>query len=198
MTAKEIFRMVLVLAIVTGFWGGALSLIYTVSEDQIEYQRLSQVIAPAMEQAFTNVDYDNDPLEDRKTLVVGEDRRGMPIEQDFFLAKKEGQLQAIALETAAGGYEGDVGVITAILIEDEKVNNIDVTTHSETPGVGTMAMEPDYLNQFREKSLSAQFGAPSPQIDAVSGATVTSHAIQNAVQKGVDLYKEHKSEIMND
>lgn len=197
MTAREILRMVLVLAIVTGFWGGALSLVKMATEEQIEYQRLRNIKAPALEQALANVDYDNDPLQDRVTLVIGEDRRGNPLEKTFFLAKKQGELQAVALETAAGGYEGDVGVMLSILVQEEKLGSIDVTTHAETPGVGTKAMESqEFMGQFRRKPLNLNFGARSPEIDALTGATLTSHAIQNAVQKGVQIYQEHKQQIV--
>ncbi len=199
MTAREIMRMVLVLAIVTGFWGGALSLVKMATEEQIEYQRLRNIKAPALEQALANVDYDNDPLQDRLTLVIGEDKRGKPQEQIFFLAKKNGQLQAVALEAVAGGYEGDVGVMVSILLGDEeaKVGSVDVTTHSETQGVGTKAINSqEFMGQFKSKPLDTNFGARSPDIDARSGATMTSHAIQNAIQKGVEIFQEYKSKIL--
>ncbi|MFO8032463.1 MAG: FMN-binding protein [Desulfohalobiaceae bacterium] len=199
MSAREILRMVVVLAIVTGFWGGALSLVKMATEDQIEYQRLKNIKAPALEEALASVDYDNDPLQDRLTLAIGEDSRGKPQEQVFFLAKQGGELQAVALETEAGGYEGDVGVMVSILVEDEEVGSVDVTTHSETQGVGTKAINSEeFMGQFKSKPLDANFAARSPDIDAHSGATMTSHAIQNAVQKGVEIFQEHKSKILEE
>ncbi|MFP4672278.1 MAG: FMN-binding protein [Desulfohalobiaceae bacterium] len=199
MTAREILRMVVVLALVTGFWGGALSLVNMATEEQIEYQKLKNIKEPALKQALSSVDYDNDPLQDRMSLEVGKDSRGQPQEQIFFLAKKNDELQAVALEASAGGYEGDVGVMISILLDKEEVGSVDVTTHSETQGVGTKAIDSqDFMGQFKSKPLDTNFAARSPDIDARSGATTTSHAIQNAVQKGVEIFEEHKSKILEE
>jgi electron transport complex protein RnfG len=189
--------MVVVLAIITGFWGGALSLVNMATKDQIEYQRLKNIKAPALKEVLSSVKYDNDPLQDRMSIVVGKDSKGRPKEQVFFLAKKDGQLQAVALEAKAGGYEGDVGVMISIMVEEEKLGSVDVTTHSETQGVGTKAINSEeFMGQFSKKTLNTDFASGSSEIDAHSGATMTSHGIQNAVQKGVEIFREHKSKIL--
>ena len=198
MTLREILRMVLVLTLVTGTWGGLLSLVQMATEDQIQYQRIKNIKAPALRQAVS-VSYDNDPVKDRKTLVVGRDSKGNPIEKTFFYAKKNGQIQAIAVESSASGYEDQVGVMLSIKVQDGTLDGIAITTHSETPGVGTKAFESKgFMSQFTGKSLSTNFSSQGGEMDAVSGATYTSNAVMNAVQKGVEIYNEYKSEILAD
>ena len=196
MTLREILRMVLVLTLVTGTWGGLLSLVQMATEDQIQYQRIKNIKAPALRQAVS-VSYDNDPIKDRKTIVVGQDSKGNPVENTFFYAKKDGQLQAVALESSASGYEDQVGVMLSIKVQDGTLDGIAITTHSETPGVGTRAFESkDFMSQFTDKPLSTNFSPQGGQMDAVSGATYSSNAVMNAVHKGVKLYMEHKSKIL--
>ena len=77
------------------------------------------------------------------------------------------------------GYAGPVevtvgmdlqGVLTGIHVGGEGF--------AETQGIGTRAQEPAFTGQFAGKSVPVKLG---DNIDAVSGATVTSSAVQNAV-----------------
>jgi electron transport complex protein RnfG len=189
--------MVLVLTIVTGFWGGALSLVKIATEDQIQYQRLKNVKAPALREALS-VEYTNDPVKDRRTVVVGKDETGEPLEKTIFYAKNGGKLQAVALEAYGGGYEGDIGVMVAIRIDTGKIDGIAVTTHAETPGVGTMAIDNEqFMGQFADKTLETNFSPQGGVIDAVTGATYTSNGIMKAVESGTRLFREHKDKILS-
>ena len=103
-------------------------------------------------------------------------------------------------KTAAGyvatiiayGYGGSMQVIVGISA-DMKVTGVRLTKHSETPGLGANASEPWFLNQFAGKDTSSMLGvaknaagASSYDIVAISGATVTSSAVTQAVNAAVD------------
>lgn len=194
MSLREILKMILMLTVVTGVCGAALSMVKLATEDQIEYQRLKNIKEPALKKVLTN--YDNDPLTDRKTIVIGTDDRGRPIEKTFFLAKKDGKITAVALEAFGGGYEGDIGVMIAIKRPQDRVSSIAITTHTETKGVGTKAMNsPRFMNQFKDKGLDTDFSPEGGNIDAYSGATLSSHGIQKAVEKGTQIYQKVKSKL---
>ncbi len=76
---------------------------------------------------------------------------------------------------AAEGYGGELSV--EVTVEDGTIAAIDVTEHSETPGIGDTAME-----QLIEAVLDAQ----SLDVDTVSGATVTTTGFLTAVQNALD------------
>lgn len=195
MSLKEIFRMALVLTIVTGVWGALLSLVNIATKDQIEYQRIKNIKAPALKKALI-VDYTNDPVKDRKKIIIGQDKQGNPIQRTIFLAKQNGKLVAVALEAYGTGYEGDVGVMLSINIDENKLGSISVTTHSETPGVGTKPINSqEFLGQFKNKSINKDFSPTGGVIDALTGATYTSNGIMKAVNNGVEIYKNHKNKI---
>lgn len=189
--------MVLVLTIVTGVWGCALSLVKMATQDQIEYQRIKNIKAPALKKALT-VEYDNDPIKDRTKIVIGKDKRGKPVERTVFYAKKDKEIVAIALEAYGTGYDGDIGVMISIKIPEKKIGSIAVTTHTETPGVGTKAINSQkFMGQFKNKPVGTNFSPTGGVVDAVTGATYTSHGIQKAVQRGIKIFKNNKSKILS-
>jgi electron transport complex protein RnfG len=60
--------------------------------------------------------------------------------------------------------------------------------------MGMRAAEPAFKDQFSDRTVSgftlnkAGGSTASDQIDAISGATVTSSAVTNAVNAGLDFY----------
>lgn len=87
-----------------------------------------------------------------------------------------------------------VGVNTT----DDKIIGIGVTTHSETPGVGSRAKsDPAFAAQFRGLPFIEEFKvkADGGQVDAVSGATVTSRAVSAALTDAAQVYKRLKPQL---
>ena len=73
------------------------------------------------------------------------------------------------------------------------VKGIEILKISETAGLGMKAKESRFKDQFAEKKV-AQFsytktGASADfEIDAISGATITTKAVTNAVNAGLAFY----------
>lgn len=75
-----------------------------------------------------------------------------------------------AYEATAQGRNADVTV--RVTVSADKIEKIEIVKHSETPGIGDMA-----VNELPAAMLSAQTAA----VDAVGGATMSSEAIKKAV-----------------
>ncbi len=66
---------------------------------------------------------------------------------------------------------------------------------NETPGKGSLANEPTFRDQFTDRSVDDLLENRNPWngniegLDAISGATVTSKAVFNAVSAGLDFYR---------
>jgi Na+-translocating ferredoxin:NAD+ oxidoreductase subunit G len=193
---REIIQMVLVLTIVASVCAGGLAAVKMVTMEQIEYQQIKFIKEPALKKILT--DYDNDPISDRIQIVTGKDARGRDVSTTFFLAKKGGQLTSLAFESTGSGYGGPINVMIAIAPKDDVVQGIAVTTQSETPGLGTKIVDdPSFSAQFAKKPVDANFGLTSAggQIQAITGATVSSAGVSNAVNRGVELYQEFKTQL---
>lgn len=94
--------------------------------------------------------------------------------------------------TTHEGYNGDIQFTMGICM-DGTVNGISLLSISETPGLG-MKAEEVLKPQFAGKNVSlfsyTKTGALTPdQIDAISGATITTNALVNGVNTGLEYFK---------
>ena len=106
---------------------------------------------------------------------------------------EDGTLLGYVLDiTTHEGYNGDIQFTMGIRM-DGTVNGISLLSIAETPGLG-MKAEDVLKPQFAEKNVSVfsytKTGSVSPdQIDAISGATVTTNALVNGVNTGLAFFK---------
>jgi len=85
----------------------------------------------------------------------------------------------------AKGYGGTISLMVGIK-PDGTVAGISILSSSETPGMGKKAENPDFYEQFSDKDVDAftvvkGTAGSDDEISAISGATITSKAITNAV-----------------
>lgn len=83
---------------------------------------------------------------------------------------------------------------------DGSIKGIQIMTISETAGLGMNATKPEFLNQYLDKKVESfvvtKTGSTADnQIDAISGATITSKAVTNAVNAGISFIKDAASDL---
>ena len=91
--------------------------------------------------------------------------------------------------TTSRGYGGDITVSMGVSSEGV-LNGIEILDISETAGLGMKADTDQFKGQFKEKKVSqfnyTKSGASAEyEIDAISGATITTNAMVNAVNAGL-------------
>ncbi len=103
----------------------------------------------------------------------------------FILFDKDNKIIGYVFKTSAKGYGGMVSCNVGINI-DGKVTGVIVISQSETPGLGSKIeevkegeKEPYYLSQYKNK-VSDEINFEN--IQAISGATISSRAVLNAVK----------------
>ncbi|WP_051617094.1 RnfABCDGE type electron transport complex subunit G [Desulfonatronovibrio hydrogenovorans] len=195
MTRKDLIRMIFIMTLVTSMCGGALAMVKMTTRDQIEYQQIRFIKEPALNRILP-LDYDNDPISDRLTIPLNiRENNG---ELTVFTAKRAGKVISVAFESFAPGYAGPVGVMLAIDPVGNELQGAAVTTHSETPGLGTRIIDvPSFGLQFQDRPLDQDFRLRSDggTIQGITGATVSAAAMANAVHKGVSLFDEIKEHL---
>lgn len=184
---RNIVRMIVVLTLIGAASGLALSIVYKWTKVSIEYQIIKFVKEPAVKKVLTG--YDNDPLVDRTTIVVGTDERGNPVELVIFPAKKDGETFAVAIEGKGKGLYGLIGVMVGIS-KDGALLDIGITSHLETPGIGSKVEEASFTDQF--KGLSTK---KALKVDGISGATYSSKGVMSAVTQAIGYVNKFKEEI---
>jgi Na+-translocating ferredoxin:NAD+ oxidoreductase subunit G len=102
-----------------------------------------------------------------------------------------GETAGYIFTTQATGYSGIVMVSTGV---DSKgvITGVKVLATNDTPGLGTNVKNDSFLDQF--KGLSGKViltkGTPGENaVAALTGATLSSSAVINAVNKALDLYQ---------
>ncbi|NLP30772.1 MAG: RnfABCDGE type electron transport complex subunit G [Clostridiales bacterium] len=87
------------------------------------------------------------------------------------------------------GFGGDITVMVGINSSKE-IEGVKVTSHQETPGLGTKAMTVEHLSQYEGKVTISANPSDENGIDAVTGATVSSNAIFRAVETALEQFEK--------
>ena len=82
-----------------------------------------------------------------------------------------------AVQIEARGYAAEPIELLVGLLPDKSVIGVTVLDQSETPGIGTKAFEPDYLEQFGQADVT---------VSTITGATVSSSAVMEGVRQAVE------------
>ncbi len=113
---------------------------------------------------------------------------------EYYQATASGRPVAFIASTAGKGYSSFIQMLVA-LDPEMKINDVKVLSMNETPGLGDQVLEKSFLEQFKGKSLSQIVlikGETKENIQAISGATISSRGVTNgvkdAVQTLVDKY----------
>ena len=103
----------------------------------------------------------------------------------------EDRLIGVVVTTKAGGYGGTIEVMTGIRA-DGGVSGVNILSMEETPGLGAKAKEDSFLRQFKGLTDSgAAVNKDGGDIDALSGATITSRAVTKAVNEAVEISRSY-------
>jgi electron transport complex protein RnfG len=187
---REMIQMVVVLTVLSFVSGGLLAYVKDGTKDKIEVQQLTFVKGPAIKAILKGAT--NDPITDRFKLKDGD------VERSFFVGVFDGKPKIVAFESSGKGFGGELGLMVGVNLEDGKIAGVGVTTHSETPGVGSRAKtDPTFVAQFPGMPIEETFKvkADGGQVDALSGATVTSRGVSAALTEAGKIYEKLKPQI---
>ena len=109
----------------------------------------------------------------------------------------EGVLECYVADNAAGTVitatsKSFGGTLTAMVGVDSTghIAGVSVIEHKDTPGLGTKAFAEDYLSQYEGIGyLLADKIRNDSQVEAITGATVSSNGVYLAVQKAMQQYE---------
>ncbi len=188
---RELIKMVVVLVVLSAFSGGLLASLRDSTKDRIEYQQLKFVKGPAILKILEGAT--NNPIVDRFKIKDGD------VERSFFVGKFDGKKDEVAFESSGKGFGGDIGLMVGVNPNTDKIVGVGVTTSSETPGVGSRAKtDPAFVAQFTGKPMIETFKvkADGGNVDALSGATVTSRGVASGLTDAASIYKRLKPQLV--
>jgi electron transport complex protein RnfG len=195
--------MIVVLALITLISGLSLGGLQQMTWERAQNNILKFKKIPAVADIYEVVSGKLPPAE-REAVEEGllAEKRFLEIEPGdptlMFVIRKEGEPYAVALEDYGQGFGGDLGVMVGFHLETGDLVGIGITTMSETPGLGTRVKEMLFTSQFAGMSGDAVFKVKKDggEIDAVTGATVSSRAVAQAIEQAGIFYGEHRERIL--
>lgn len=187
---KEILHMLVVLSVICSVSGVVLASLKQTTRTEIENQVLTYVQGPALQKVFARAE--NNPILDRKVFTL-EDERKVTV---FPILQGE-KLVGVGIEAFGNGYGGDLGVMVGFDVEEDRLAGIDMTTMSETPGLGTQITEPRFTQQFINHATEPlALKSKGGDLDGISGASYSCAGAVEAVQNAVKLYAALKTQIL--
>jgi electron transport complex protein RnfG len=87
----------------------------------------------------------------------------------------------VAFKASGKGYSSIIETMVGML-KNGTITAIKVLSQNETPGLGARVSEPDFTGQFKDKK-------DLNEIEAITGATISSKAVMDSVQKKAEEIK---------
>lgn len=202
---STLIRDALALFIITLISGLALSYIYEITKAPIELQQTEKKMKAnqAVFEAADSFEIDDELMQQvAKTDLSTMDAsyKGITIEEINQALDSNGEaLGYNIMVTTTQSYKDSITLVIGYS-KDGIIQGIQITDISETAGLGMKAIEPKFLDQYVNKSITKFFvtktgTAGDDQIDAISGATITSNAVTNAVNAGVGFMTEFATDL---
>jgi Na+-translocating ferredoxin:NAD+ oxidoreductase subunit G len=128
--------------------------------------------------------------ESMKSLVQDADSfKEVPGKDKWFEAQKSGQTIAYVVPGESKGYGGKIKMLVAVT-PDGKVIDYTILEHNETPGLGDNASKPAFREQFKDRTseqlVVVKDKSKKDNIQAMTGATISSRAVTKGVKESVD------------
>lgn len=131
---------------------------------------------------------------DSANVLAGSNTEGITIDEAYQAVDASGNVIGYVMSTTSSkGFGGPITMSIGVTT-DGQVTGIEFLTLNETAGLGSKAAEPEFKDQYVNKAVDGftlvKSGAASDsEINAISGATVTSTAVTNAVNASVYFVK---------
>lgn len=191
---KALIKDALTLTVITLIAGLLLGLVQMITKKPIEKQN-EKTQMEAYAQVFKKADSFEkiDGVNPEKDSAAVLKKAGLSVHNtiDGIVKAVSGSddLGYVVTVTNSEGYGGDITLTLGVTSEGE-ITGIAFTELNETPGLGMKAEQSEFRKQFRgikaDKIKYTKSGASKDdEIDALSGATITTNAVTNGVNAGL-------------
>ena len=149
----------------------------TVFSDAVSFDQVGDFDAEKASEFVHNEGYTDDDIDQ---VVIAKDASDQP-------------LGYVITVTSHAGYGGDITFSVGITNEGN-INGYSITSISETAGLGMKATEEKFSGQFRDilatiYTVTKSAPAGETEIEAISGATITSRAMTGGVDAAVCYFE---------
>lgn len=164
---NESIKMVLVLVAVSIVSAIALTIVYEFTYPIILENKLGE-LKSSLESVIPNADlFEEIDMDYLNTHIT-----------KSYKALESNQIVGYAFLLETPGYQGNIKLLVGT--DKNEILNVVILEHTETPGLGSRITDEQFTGQFKG----------SEEFDAITGATVSSNAVINAVNEVKDYIKK--------
>lgn len=162
---KEILRYGFILGFICFLASAVLSVVNGITEPKIQAQRQMQEES-AMNEVLPEVINFKPHYQGEKIIY-------------YSAFDSLGRLKGFLIKAEAKGYSSNIETLVGLDLKLEIIQ-IKILSQNETPGLGNRILEASFRNQFKDKNLDS-----FEQIQAITGATISSAAVINTVKNKI-------------
>lgn len=188
---NKIVKNTLILTLITVIAGFLLGAVYEVTKTPIA-QAQETAKKEAWQAVFSDVKLGDFKAEDVDQKAADKAVKDMGVNATIDEVCTAGDAGYVITTTDKDGFGGNIQITVGIK-KDGTINGVSILSISETAGLGMKATEPSFYNQYVNKQADefvvSKDGGDGEQIDALSGATITSRAVTGAVNAALGYYQ---------
>lgn len=199
---RLLFKDAFVLTLITLIAGFALAMVYQVTKEPIATQAYEKKMNAyktvfASASSFDETDDTKAKTDTAMDILAPHTELGKVGIEEVLQATDEnaGAIGYVATAYSDEGYGGRIRISVGYDTKAHQVTRVAILEASETAGLGAKIFEPAFHDQYAEKSV-AQFkvvkgsATSEDEIQALSGATISSRAVTNAVNAALLVFTE--------
>jgi len=187
--ALKLFAITVITGIILGFVH-EVTLPAITRNNALARQKAFTKAYPEAEQFLETEELESFALTEGDSLLTEIGYKNIVVQEIRIAADEAGnQLGYVAVVSTSEGYGGNITLLIGYSNEGV-VKGMDIMEINETPGLGTKAGEDPFISQFAYKNVIefvyTKMGAVADnEIDAISGATITTKAVVDAANAGI-------------
>lgn len=191
---KSMMKDTLILLLITVISGCVLGLVYQVTKDPIAIAQEKKT-QEAFKAAFPEAEFfeeDGDFSEAEAEKVIKENYPNTVIETSMYALDADKNVLGYVIKVlSTEGYSGNISFLVGLKL-DGTINAVSLLEIKESAGLG-MNAESVLIPQYEGKPIAifevTKTGATKDnQVDAISGATITTDAINNGVNAAISYF----------
>lgn len=194
---KQILYPVIFMVGLTALFTFLLAFVNNVTEETIETQRQLEIQKSVM--YVFDINTENLTDDEIKELFDTYIETDIIQDQNIYTYISENKVNGYAFDFIGKGLWGTITGHLALSPDHSKILGVNFTSHSETPGLGGRIDELEFKEPFRNIDLSGRTEyiiyrpKPNANIDAISGATLTSLSIKEILDTSIPRIIEFAS-----
>lgn len=182
---KDILRYALILFAITAVVAGLLAGVNLLTKDTITQNEVAaeqEALREVMPEAASF-----EALDAETAALYG-------VDAVYTAAGADGAAQGYCVKVSENGYGGVIQAVAGVDAAG-RVTGVSIISHSETPGLGANIEKESFRKQYTGQGAVdvVKAGAQEGEVNAVSGATISSKALTAGVNKAVEVAAQLQS-----